>query len=161
MPTATRRSRVSTKDPIHITVAPSGAGKSATGTSVPAAASQAKPAAPAKPATPAKPKAERVVKPPEGIPFLPAKGGKVAVKDASGIVATRELVGTIKAPAVRLFTGNTGKITNLKIGAKFATHHGKNLANCGIWTIIAVVAPGEVTGKLPADVTALAVNEIK
>ena len=163
MPTAATRAARTQKitvapptGPVPAEVKAASSGKAVTGTNAPPAAqAQAKPAAPAKPATPAKPKVEKA---PEGLPILPVKGGKVVVKDATGVVAIRELVGTIKAPAIRLFTGTP--TAALKVGSKFASHHASNKAPCGEWTVIAVITAGSVTGKLPEGTTALAVNTV-
>jgi hypothetical protein len=80
------------------------------------------------------------------------------VKEATGVVATREKVGTTKAPATRLFTG-TGT-DGLKVGGKFKSHHATNKADCGEWTIIAVLTAGAVTGKLPEGTNRLAANDL-
>jgi hypothetical protein len=159
MPTAATRAARTARPAIHVqakpattTVAPQGAGKSATGDVRPAPQPAGK-TAPAKSATTAKPKEKAA---PKGIPFEVVRGPKVLIKDtAAGVIMARTMVGTQKASAVRIFTGKD--VTELTVGTKIDTHLKKTGADCGCWTVIAVVVGGEIkSGK--ADGTSFAQN---
>jgi hypothetical protein len=156
MPTArTRAAR--TQPAIHVTV-PANGGKTATGDVRPdPKATQA----PAKPAATAanKPAAKREPKQPEGRPLVPVKGGKATIADTkAGVIAHRDAVnGQTKADRILIGEG----VATVKVGAAIVTHHGKNLAPTGTWTVLAVIKDGAVaSGKAPEGVKAFSVNTV-
>jgi hypothetical protein len=153
MPTAATRAARTQKQPIHVTV-PASSGQQVAGDRRPAPKPEtAGKTAPARPATPVKPKEKAA---PKGIPFEVVRGPKVLIKDtAAGVIMARTMVGTQKATAVRIFTGKD--VTELTVGTKIDTHLKKTGADCGCWTVIAVVVGGEIkSGK--ADGTSFAQN---
>jgi hypothetical protein len=93
-------------------------------------------------------------------PIKPVPGRNLSIDEISGtaIVATRETVSAKPDPAIRIFTGNTA---GRQVGDTFDSYHKVNGMPCGVWTIIATIEAGRLTGgHLPEGIRAFRVNNL-
>jgi hypothetical protein len=97
---------------------------------------------------------------PASEPIQPVPGPQPTISEIKGhaVIAARETVRGLPDPAIRIFTGDTA---GRQIGDTFDSHHKVNRMPCGIWTILATVESGRLTGgHLPEGTRKLRVNRL-
>ena len=94
------------------------------------------------------------------MPIQPVRGPYLTIAEISGValIATRETVSGQPDPATCVFTGDTA---GWSVGDLFDSYHKVNGRPCGIWTVIATVAAGQLTsGSVPGGTRKLRVNNL-